>query len=207
MNNNGMINNNNKIKGEDNMKLEVLSVLDEQIDINKGEIEMNNDNIKVYDLLKMTGGDFIGTLKTLFTRNFNTDKEKSIIEYAVETSCRKMSSIKYGDKKIGVSYKIGKTLIDISSENTDKYDPIADTMLFYTLREEINEIIKDKKNEIKINALKISYNENIKALNIESPITQIQIINIERKEILIGVYGIGDVFDSAESISNWLCQN
>lgn len=206
-----------EVKGEDNMKtvetketkLEVVSVLDKQgeeiiNDINKGEVEMMKT--KVYDLLKMTNDDYLGTLKTLFTRNFTTDNEKFIIEYAVDNNCRKMSSIDYG-YEIGVSYKLGKLEINIGAENTDVYDPITNPVMFHGLKDKIKEIVEGKIDSIKTDDLEITYNPNTKELDIKSDITKIQILNIERKEIMIGIYGVGDVLDSAESISDWLFQN
>lgn len=206
-----------EVKGEDNMKtvetketkLEVVSVLDKQgeeiiNDINKGEVEMMKT--KVYDLLKMTNDDYLGTLKTLFTRNFTTDNEKFIIEYAVDNNCRKMSSIDYG-YEIGVSYKLGKLEINIGAENTDVYDPITNPVMFHGLKDKIKEMVEDKIDSIKTDDLEITYNPNTKELDIKSDITKIQILNIERKEIMIGIYGVGDVLDSAESISDWLFQN
>ena len=202
-----------EVKGEDNMKtvetkLEVVSVLDKQgeeivNDINKGEVEMMKT--KVYDLLKMTNDDYLGTLKTLFTRNFNTDNEKFIIEYAVDNNCRKLSSINYG-YEIGVSYKLGKLEINIGAENIDDYDPITNPVMFHGLKDKIKEIVEGKIDSIKTDDLEITYNPKTKELEIESEITKIQILNIEREEIMIGVYGVSDVLDSAESISDWLFQ-
>lgn len=200
-----------EVKGEDNMKtvetkLEVVSVLDKQgeeiiNDINKGEVEMMKT--KVYDLLKMTNDDYLGTLKTLFTRNFTTDNEKFIIEYAVDNNCRKMSSIDYG-YEIGVSYKLGKLEINIGAENTDDYDPITNPVMFHGLKDKIKEIVEGKIDSIKTDDLEITYNPKTKELQIKSEITKIQILNIEREEIMIGIYGVSDVLDSAESISDWL---